>query len=602
MVTGTVFGLFLSFQILTLNGLFGPNRTTFLLSTYTVVSSLVVFCLLTIFVYLLLAGFEKISSIEIRKRGITVILLTIFISILAIRSVDNWEYWAGNEALSFSILSALLAISIPGILYALFRSIFSTSASRTKMVLALIVFLGVFSFSLRHHGNLWKTTINTDPATIPTDHSDRKALIIGLDAATWHVMDRLIESDLLPNIEGIMDEGVYGPMETIQPTHSAILWTSIITGKHHRKHGVIGFTYFLVPGIRDPMQVKGTFLENLFIVLRRYGIVSHSPFTILPRKSDAFWNILAHGDHSIGIMSQVGLASGLAEKVDGFMISSLFKGVMGEPPAPETVWPDSIYEEVIRFNQVPVHDSLPSFIKELKTGENGFEEFIRGVEAIERKVSLTISLEKKYDPDIVFFYDHFSDAIQHRFWRFMEPDAYQENTPKEQVELYGKVIDYTYMYLDHAVSRLVEGVGDDRDVFIISDHGMEPGPLTLKGRKVEKLKESKLALNIISAHHDQAPPGIFIAKGEGIRKGSKVFDTRIYDVTPTLLYLFGFPVASDMDGRVLEEIFEETYIARHPQTTIPTYERGDRLGVLPPLRTGADEELLEKYKALGYIQ
>ncbi len=599
---GIFFGLFLSFQIVTLNGFFGLNRSTLLLSIYTVALSLVVIGFLALLVYLLIAGFERISSTEIRKGKPTLLLLSILILILVIHSVNGWLYWAGYEAISFSLLAALFAISIPGIFYFLFRSIFAASASRRKRIVTLIVLLGIFSSSYLYYGSLWDTTINPDPATIPSGHSDRKVLIIGLDAANWHVMDRLIERDLLPNIKGIMDGGVYGPMETIQPTHSAILWTSIITGKHHRKHGVIGFTYFLVPGIRDPLLVKGTFLENFFILLRRFGIVSHSPFTIRPRKSDAFWNILSHGDHSIGIMSQVGLASGLAEKVNGFMISSLFKGVIGELPPPETVWPDSIYEEVVRFNEVPVYDSLPPFIKELKTGQAGFDEFVRGVEAIERKVDLTISLEKRFDPDIVFFYDHFSDAIQHRFWRFMEPEAYREDFPKEQVELYGRIIDYTYMYLDHAVKRLVGGAGENRDVFILSDHGMEPGPLTLKGRKVKKLKDTELSLNIISAHHTEAPPGIFIAKGEGIRKGGKVLDTCIYDVTPTLLYLFGFPAASDMDGRVLEEIFEESYLARHPRITIPTYETGDHRETLPPLRTGADEELLEKYKALGYIQ
>jgi len=601
-IAGTIFGLFLSLQILTLNGLFGINRTTILLSIYTVLPSLGVLGLVAVVVYLLLAGIERVSSMKIRKRGVTITLLSVFILALAIHSVNDWFFWAGYEAVSFSLLAALFAITIPGLLYALFRSLFPASGSRTRMIVILIVLLGAFTSSSLYYGGLWDFPTLPGPPPIPDIHSDRKVLIIGLDAANWHVMDRLIENGQLPNIKAIMDEGVHGPMRTIQPTHSAIIWTSIITGKHHRKHGVIGFTYFLVPGIRDPLVAKGTFMENVFILLRRYRIVTHSPFTIRPRKADAFWNILALGDHSIGIMSQVGLASGLAEEVNGFMISSLFKGVIGEPPPPETVWPDSIYDEVVRFSEEPVRDSLPPFIRELGSRDAGFDEFVRGVEAIEQKVDLTIALENQYDPDIVFFYDHFSDAIQHRFWRFMEPEAYSEDIPGEQVELYGKIIDYTYMYLDYAVKRLAEGTGEGRDIIILSDHGMEPIPLTLKGRKVKNLKDTNLALNIISAHHTGAPPGIFIAKGEGIRKGVEIGDAGIYDITPTLLYLFDFPVASDMDGRVLDEIFEESYLARHPGITIPTYETGDHGEALPPMRSGADDELLEKYKALGYIQ
>jgi predicted AlkP superfamily phosphohydrolase/phosphomutase len=52
--------------------------------------------------------------------------------------------------------------------------------------------------------------------------------------------------------------------------------------------------------------------------------------------------------------------------------------------------------------------------------------------------------------------------------------------------------------------------------------------------------------------------GVFIAHGPGIKPGYKVEKAAITDVTPTILHIFGIPVSDDLDGRVLDEIFEGT--------------------------------------------
>jgi len=52
--------------------------------------------------------------------------------------------------------------------------------------------------------------------------------------------------------------------------------------------------------------------------------------------------------------------------------------------------------------------------------------------------------------------------------------------------------------------------------------------------------------------------GVFIAYGPDIRKdGKELKNLVIYDITPTILHMFGLPVPKNMDGRVLIEIFEK---------------------------------------------
>jgi predicted AlkP superfamily phosphohydrolase/phosphomutase len=50
--------------------------------------------------------------------------------------------------------------------------------------------------------------------------------------------------------------------------------------------------------------------------------------------------------------------------------------------------------------------------------------------------------------------------------------------------------------------------------------------------------------------------GLFVISGKGIKKGKHI-DIEIFDLAPTILHIFGLPVPSDIDGKVLNEIFEE---------------------------------------------
>ncbi|MCD6600301.1 MAG: alkaline phosphatase family protein [Dehalococcoidia bacterium] len=76
--------------------------------------------------------------------------------------------------------------------------------------------------------------------------------------------------------------------------------------------------------------------------------------------------------------------------------------------------------------------------------------------------------------------------------------------------------------------------------------------------------------------------GTFMAYGPDVKSTSeKLENLKIYDITPTLLHMFGLPVPDDMDGRVLTEILR------------PDSEPAKRKVIIKP--TG------EKYKTKGKI-
>ncbi len=51
--------------------------------------------------------------------------------------------------------------------------------------------------------------------------------------------------------------------------------------------------------------------------------------------------------------------------------------------------------------------------------------------------------------------------------------------------------------------------------------------------------------------------GIFIVHGKDIRNGIEIPDAKIYDIAPTILHIFNLPIPSDMDGKVLKEVFKK---------------------------------------------
>jgi hypothetical protein len=75
-----------------------------------------------------------------------------------------------------------------------------------------------------------------------------------------------------------------------------------------------------------------------------------------------------------------------------------------------------------------------------------------------------------------------------------------------------------------------------------------------------------------------APDGVLLLYGEGVRPGALVTGAQLEDLAPTLLYGLGFPVARDFDGQVLTSVFEKRFLARHPLTFFPSYEGLARVG------------------------
>jgi predicted AlkP superfamily phosphohydrolase/phosphomutase len=93
--------------------------------------------------------------------------------------------------------------------------------------------------------------------------------------------------------------------------------------------------------------------------------------------------------------------------------------------------------------------------------------------------------------------------------------------------------------------------------------------------------------------------GIYLFWGDDIRHGYDAGLKAIQDIGPTILYLAGLPVAPDMDGRVMSDIFESKFVENRPLFVNAGYRDIPKEAVLDPEQR---DELEKKLKSLGYIR
>ncbi len=267
------------------------------------------------------------------------------------------------------------------------------------------------------------------------DNKKIKVMVIGIDGATFDVINPLISRGKLPNLKHLIDNGASGQLKSTMPPLSPAAWSTFQTGKNPGKHGVFDF-FRNSPGEHGYLPVNSTFL-----------------------KSKTLWEILSDYGKSVGVLNI--MFNYPPRKVNGFIVSGK------ETPSEESeyTYPPSLKKELLRVE--PKYEAEP-FKRVSKT-----RKFLKDVPVrLNRQEKINSYLFKKYSPD--FFTNLFAipDVVHHIFWKYIDPS--HPHYHEKESRMYLPLIEKCYQTLDDIIGRRLKMIDEDTVVIIMSDHGGGP--------------------------------------------------------------------------------------------------------------------------------
>ena len=117
---------------------------------------------------------------------------------------------------------------------------------------------------------------------------------------------------------------------------------------------------------------------------------------------------------------------------------------------------------------------------------------------------------------------------------------------------------------------------------------------------MERWSVGRRAFVVAQAGRVHEGQGTLAALGPDVKLGERAHGS-VVDIAPTILHALGVPIARDLDGRVIDALFEPQSLARNPVRFVDTY--GQR-GAISTARSGTplDQEMIDRLRSLGYVR
>jgi len=547
----------------------------------------------------------------------------------------------------------------------------------------------------------------------------RRVLIIGLDGATFDVINPLMEEGWMPCLKRLIEKGAYGLLKSTVPPISAPAWLSLATGLKPEKTLVYDFGYR-----KDK---------------RNYKLQSSSSSDYAGR---AIWDYLGKAGKQVGILNYPMCIP--PYEVNGFMSAGIWASQDGEFTFPPDLKQelnkaaDGKYELTVDYHKIRYEDT-GLFLDDLQ-------------KVLAKKLRAATYLLKEKQWDFFWLVISETDWLQHIMWRHIDEShpLYEGQNSKKLYQRFKKL----WGLIDEAIGEFCGIVGEKTNLVILSDHGFGPndevfklnvwleregyllwrkrqnkalnrikatvcafGKATAEGIKLHKLvpklygwgraTKDKLIERIIdridlersiafdpghsmpfggiyindriihtpqnkeelikeiaqklcswgnrnnakveiwqrnnlpgdeantgpdlmvsindwrcvmpkghldgeiferrpySSRHtgSHRMNGIFIAAGPDIQRCA-IDKVCIYDIAPTILYLFDQPIPTNIDGQVFKDIITAEYLANHPvklQTKSQDYKCTDESGAVKGLTAEDEDNIQQQLKDLGYM-
>ena len=528
-----------------------------------------------------------------------------------------------------------------------------------------------------------------------------RTVLIGLDGATFSILDGLMDQGVMPFLEALVQSGVRAPLRSVVPALTPPAWTSLMTGREPGRHGV--FDFFRKESAASP-QIR-------FLTARDVGCPT-------------IWeHVSQHGLRATVLNFPLTFP---APAINGHVVPG---GWMPWRQLPLACHPSSLYERL---------EALPGFNpRELAMDMSHEEKAVEGCQRDEYEewIALHVRREEQWanvachlmheEPsDLVAVLFDGVDKLQHLCWRFLDPASADTLRSDWERDVRDRCVGY-FRTLDGLLERIVDAAGSGASVIVASDHGFGPQVRTFfvnrwleqrghlawtnghapsaserqtlgmgqlarhvyaldwtrtrayapmpsgnglhivrasdstpngvprseyeafrddlatelralrdpdsgapvisqvwkreeifQGPFLELAPDLTLELEdgglvsilssdaVIEARPEPTgahrPQGVFIARGPGIRRQSRLDELSILDVPPLLLSRLGLAIPEELDGRFPVEVLEDA--DRPVMSGAPVASVGVAAAAPEALDEDAEAEIMKRLRALGYVE
>jgi hypothetical protein len=394
------------------------------------------------------------------------------------------------------------------------------------------------------------------PSAVP------RVRLLLLEGASLDVIAPAVAEGRLPNFGRLLDGGASLHLATIRPTQPEPVWASVMTGKWPPGHQIRSSALYYPLAGGAPLELLPDYCFAQALV--RFGFFAEEPQGPAALRARTLWQILTSRGIDSGV---IGLPlTQPPEPIRGFLVSDRFS--RSNEPAMElderpAVYPQDLLERA--RESLALTAASPEAIEPtstvLRAGEKGSSALV----ADRVYHDLTERLPAAHDVRLLAVRYPGLDAVGHYYLRYARPRAFGDVSEDERSR-FGRVLDDYYAYVDELVGGAIASLREDDLLLVVSGFGMEP--LTPGQRLLERIFGDPR----FSGTHERAPEGFLFAYGSMVAPG-RATRGALVDVTPTVLYFLGLPVARDMDGFARTDIFNRTFNTQRTITFIPTYER-----------------------------
>ncbi len=271
-------------------------------------------------------------------------------------------------------------------------------------------------------------------------------VLIGVDGATWGLLEAWAEAGQLPAFRSLMDRGVRARLRSVVPPVTAPAWTSMMTGKNPGKHGVFNLISM------DRTQCSVRYMSGA------------------DRRARTLWGLLSEAGRRVCVVNMP--MTYPAEAVNGCLISGTDAPSINE----KAVYPPGLRREIRRaVGEVRLDIRYIGNMHDLRRRRAVLKEL---AEIEGQRLGLVQHLIERYPCDLLAVVFSITDKVQHYFWHYLDPThhLYDEEGARE----FSSSILRSYQVVDDKIGRLLSKLPERTVVVVMSDHGFGPtGPWKL---------------------------------------------------------------------------------------------------------------------------